>query len=128
MEIFKIIAFAVVALFVITVLKSLKRDDFALVVTIIASVIMFGLLLLKIEDIVKLITSVITKAGINKEYLVLLLKVTGVSYIVELATNICKDAGSSSLASKVEMLGKISIVILTIPILTSVLNVVLEIV
>ena len=128
MEIFKIVSFAVVAVFVITVLKSLKKDDFALIVTILAAVVMFVFLLLKVEDIINILMSVITKAGINEEYLALLLKVTGVSYIVELATNICKDAGSSSLASKVEMLGKVSIVVLTIPILTSVLNVVLEIV
>lgn len=128
MEIFKIVGFAVVAVFVITVLKSLKKDDFALIVTILAAVVMFVFLLLKVEDIINILMSVITKAGINEEYLALLLKVTGVSYIVELATNICKDAGSNSLASKVEMLGKVSIVVLTIPILTSVLNVVLEIV
>lgn len=127
MDVFKIAMFSIVAVLLITVLKSVKKDDFALTVTVIASLLMFSFLLLKLENITELLTNLINKSGINKDYLTLLLKVTGISYIIELATNICKDAGSSSLASKVEMLGKISIVILTIPILTSVVSTVLDI-
>ena len=127
MEIFKIVAFSIVAVVFIVILKSVKKEDFALVLTIISSLVMFGVLLIKLEDITEILTALINKSGINKEYLTLLLKVTGISYVIELATNICKDAGSSSLASKVEMLGKLSIVVLTIPILSSVITTVLEI-
>lgn len=128
MEIFKIVSFAIISVLMITILKSIKKDDFALVLTIITSIILFGVLLVKLEGITTLLENIISKAGINKEYLTLLFKVTGISYVVELATNICKDAGSSSLAAKLEMIGKISIVVLTIPILTSVVSVILEIV
>lgn len=127
MDIFKIVAFSIVTVIFITILKSVKKEDFALIVTIVASIVMFGLLLLKLEYVTDMLNTLINKSGINKDYLTLLLKVAGISYIIELATNICKDAGSSSLASKVEMLGKISIVVLTIPILTSVVSTVLEI-
>jgi len=127
MDIFKIVAFSIVSVILITILKTVKKEDFALILTIIASLVLFGVLLLKLEDITDLLTNLIIKSGINKEYLTLLLKVTGISYVIELATNICKDAGNSSIASKLEMLGKISIVVLTIPILTSVVSTVLEI-
>lgn len=127
MDIFKIVAFSIVAVILITILKSVKKEDFALAMTIISSLILFTFVLAKLESITNLLTNLIEKSGINKDYLTLLLKVTGISYVVELATNICKDAGNSSIASKVEMLGKISIVVLTIPILTSVVTTVLEI-
>lgn len=127
MDIFKIAAFSIVAVLLVTTLKSVKKDDFALVATIIASLILFTFVLLKLESITALLTDLVEKSGINKDYLTLLLKVTGISYIIELATNICKDAGNNAVASKVEMLGKISIVVLTIPILTSVISTVLEI-
>ena len=127
MDIFKIVAFSIVAVILITILKSVKKEDFALAMTIISSLILFTFVLAKLESITNLLTNLIEKSGINKDYLTLLLKVTGISYAVELATNICKDAGNSSIASKVEMLGKISIVVLTIPILTSVVTTVLEI-
>ena len=127
MDIFKIAAFSIVTVLIITVLKSVKKDDFALIVTIVASLILFSFVLVKLESITELLMGIIDKSGINKEYLTLLLKVTGISYVIELTTNICKDAGNSSVASKVEMLGKISIVVLTIPILTSVISTVLNI-
>ena len=127
MDIFKIVAFSIVAVILITILKSTKKEDFALTLTVIASIILFAFVLLKLESITSLLENLINKSGINKDYLMLLLKDTGISYIIELTTNICKDAGNSSLASKVEMFGKISIVVLTIPILTSVINVVLDI-
>ncbi|MBQ8044023.1 MAG: stage III sporulation protein AD [Clostridia bacterium] len=127
MDVFKIVAFSIVAVLLITILKSVKKDDFALVATIIASLILFAFVLLKLESITELLTDLVEKSGINKDYLTLLLKVTGISYIMELATNICKDAANNAVASKVEMLGKISIVVLTIPILTSVISTVLEI-
>lgn len=128
MEIFKIVGFSLVAVILIIILKSLKKDEFALIVTIIASLVIFALVLLKLEDITSLLTDLVNKSGINKEYLTILLKVTGISYIIELASNICKDAGSLALASKVEMMGKVSVVVLTIPILTSVISVVLDII
>ena len=127
MDIFKVVAFSIVAVILITILKSVKKEDFALTITIIASLVLFAFVLAKLESITTLLTSLIEKSGINKDYLTLLLKVTGISYVVELATNICKDAGNTSIASKVEMLGKISIVVLTIPILTSVVSTVLQI-
>ena len=127
MDIYKIVALSIVAVLLITILKSAKKDDFALIVTIITAVILFTLVLLKLESIVSLLESLVQKSGINMEYLTLLLKVTGISYVIELTTNICKDAGNSAIASKVEMLGKISIVVLTIPILTSVISTVLNI-
>ena len=127
MEIFKVIAFSIITVMLITVLKSVKKEDFALIITIIASIILFTFVLLKLESITTLLNDLITKSGINKDYLVLLSKVTGISYIIELTTNICKDAGNTSIASKVEMLGKVSIVVLTIPILTTVISTILDI-
>lgn len=127
MDIYKIVALSIVAVILITILKSVKKDDFALIVTIITAVILFTLILVKLESVITLLENLVQKSGINKEYLTLLLKVTGISYVIELAINICKDAGNSAIASKVEMLGKISIVILTIPIITSVISTILNI-
>lgn len=127
MEIFKVVGFVLVALSLVIVLKSSKKDDFALLVIIISSVVLLGYLILQLEDIVNILNELVLKSGIDSEYLKLLLKVTGIVYVVELASNICKDAGSNVLASKMEMVGKISIVVITIPILSSVISVVMDI-
>ena len=122
MEIFKIIGFALVSLFLVIVLKSLKKDELSLALTLIASIMIFSYALFKIDSIVSLLNDLVSKSGINSKYLLV------ISYIVELATNICKDAGNTSIASKLEMVGKITIVVITIPILSSIIEVILEIV
>ena len=47
----------------------------------------------------------------------------GIAYIVEFGKNICIDAGQSSIATKLEMAGKVIIVVLTIPLISSLVNV-----
>ena len=127
MDIFKIIGVVLLALVLIIVLEKTNKE-YALVLTIIASCIILALIILKLDDVISLLNELAENSGINKEYLKVLLKVTGISYVVELTKNICVDAGSSSLATKIELLGKVSIVALTIPIITSVIGVVINIV
>lgn len=127
MDVFRIIAIALVAIIIILVLEKTNKE-YGVLVTILASVVILMFAINKLDEIVYLLNNLVTNAGINKEYLIVLLKVTGIAYIVELAKNICTDAGSSSLASKIEMTGKISVVVLTIPIITNVISVIINIV
>ena len=73
MDIYKIVALSIVAVILITILKSVKKDDFALIVTIITAVILFTLILVKLESVITLLENLVQKSGINKEYLTLLL-------------------------------------------------------
>lgn len=127
MDIFKIIAFSVISLMLVVVLEKVNKE-YAIVITLISAIVIFSMIIIKLDSVIALLNQLVEGAGINKNYLTILLKVTGISYIVELTKNICEDAGSSSLATKVEMAGKISVVILTIPIITSVVEMIVDIV
>jgi len=126
MDIFKIIAFAIVALVMIIILDKTNKE-YSLALTIISAVIILVMIMTKLDEIISLLENLVTKAGINKNYLIVLLKVTGIAYIVEIAKNICVDAGKSSLATKIEIAGKVSVVSLTIPIITSTVTVIVDI-
>ena len=127
MELFKIIFIALIGIILIVILKSLKREDISLFLIIIISITIFTFILLKLTNIVDILNNLIDSSGINKGYLTILLKVTGISYIIELASSMCKDAGVLSIGTKLEMLGKVSIIVLTIPIFTSVIDVILNV-
>ena len=58
-----------------------------------------------------------------KEKYISIIKVIGIAYIVEFGKNVCIDAGQSSIATKLEMAGKVVIVVLTIPLISSLVNV-----
>lgn len=127
MDIFKIIGVAIIALIMILILNKTNKE-ISVVITILASVILLSFVILKLDNVIYMLKDLASKSGINTEYLLLLIKVTGIAYIVELTKNICVDAGSSSLATKVEIAGKVSIVVLTIPLITTVISLILELV
>lgn len=127
MDIFKIIGVAIIALIMILILNKTNKE-ISVVITILASVILLSFVILKLDNVIYVLKDLASKSGINTEYLLLLIKVTGIAYIVELTKNICVDAGSSSLATKVEIAGKVSIVVLTIPLITTVISLILELV
>ena len=122
MNIFKVVAFALVATILIVLIKE-QRKEMALMLTIIASL---GIVLFAIDEIsgiINLLNNLAEKSGINKDYLLIIIKITGIAYIVEFGKNICQDAGQSAIATKLEMAGKVVIVSLSIPIISALLTV-----
>lgn len=122
MDIFKIVAFALVATILIVLIKE-QRKEMALILTIVATL---GIILFAIDEIsgiISLLDNLAEESGINKDYLLIIIKVTGIAYIVEFGKNICQDAGQSAIATKLEMAGKVIIVSLSIPILSALLTV-----
>lgn len=61
-------------------------------------------------------------AGISKEYIEILLKMLGIAYVAEFSSSLCKDAGQGAIASQIDFVGKVSMIVLGIPILTSLLK------
>ncbi|MBR3255770.1 MAG: stage III sporulation protein AD [Clostridia bacterium] len=76
---------------------------------------------------ITLIKSIASKSSINTKFITLLIKITGIAFLSEFAVSICKDSGESAIASKIELGSKILIVSMSVPILTSLLELVLKI-
>ncbi len=127
MEIVKIIGIAFSAVIIIIIIKQYK-PEFALYISLIASALILFLLLNKISGIVTLLTNLANKmSGTSQEFLKILIKITGIAFLTEFAVSICKDSGESSIASKVDLGGKIIIITMSIPIISSMLETVLKI-
>ena len=126
MEVVKIIGVGIIALIVIIVLKQYK-PEFTIYISLIAGSIILLLLLNKISGIVNLLTNLSNKIGIGNEFLKILFKITGIAILTEFAVSVCKDAGESAIANKIDLGGKIIIVSISIPIITALLELVLQI-
>ena len=57
----------------------------------------------------------------------ILIKITGIAFLTEFAVSICSDAGEKAIASKIEIGSKIIIITMSMPIITSLLELVVEI-
>lgn len=125
-EVVKIIGIGMIALIVIIIVKQ-YRPEFALYISIMAGVLILLISLEKMGEIVTLIQSISEKAGINGKFLSILLKITGIAILTEFAVSVCKDSGESAIASKIEMGSKVVIISMSIPIISSLLELMLNI-
>ena len=102
MDIIKIIGVGLIALIIIIILKQ-YRPEFVIYVSIIAGVIILILIMDKVSAIIDLLTSLSNKTVINNEFLVLLIKITGIAFLTEFSVSICKDSGETAIANKIDI-------------------------
>lgn len=125
-DVIRIIGIGLLALIIIVILKQYK-PEFAIYVSMIAGVLILVLSIQKLTGIINLLQSLANKTYINKSFLSILLKITGIAFITEFAVSICLDAGEKAIASKIEIGSKVIIIAMSIPIITSLLELVIEI-
>lgn len=80
----------------------------------------------KIGAIIDLLTTLSNKNAINNEFLILLIKITGIAFLTEFTVSICKDTGETAIANKVDLGGKVLIISMSIPIIASLLETILK--
>ncbi len=59
---------------------------------------------------------------VNVGYIQTLMKIVGITYIAEFASDLCKDAGYQTIAGQIQIFGKLSVLAVSVPILTALLN------
>lgn len=126
MDIIKIIGIAFIAVIIIVILKQ-YRPEFAIYASIIAGVLILTIASGTLSGIIDMINSISSKTNINSDFLMILIKITGIAILTEFAVSICKDAGESAIASKVDVGGKILIISLSIPIINALIDTVVKI-
>lgn len=126
MEIIKIIGIALISLIIIILLKQ-YRPEFAIYISLLCGVLILILIMDKLTGIVNLLQTISNKASINNTFLTLLIKITGIAFLSEFAVSVCKDAGEGAIASKIELGSKIVIISMSIPIISSLLEVILKV-
>ena len=126
MEIVQIVGIALVSVFIILLLKQYK-PEFVIYISIISGILIFSMILPKMTAILELLNDFTNKLGVNSQFFSILLKITGIAYLSEFATNLCKDSGETAVASKVELSAKVIIIAMSIPILGSVIETLINI-
>lgn len=123
MEILKIAALALCAVMIIVLVKNYK-PEFGIFVAIGCSVLILYFLVDSLKYAFSYMSQLYEKLDYGKTYFPIIIKVLAIAYITEFTSQLCKDAGESSIASKVELAGKIIIFCVAIPVFISILNLV----
>lgn len=126
MEIIKIIGIGLISLILIIILKQYK-PEYVIYVSLIAGALILTVAFSKISGIIDLLNSLVSKVSVHKEFISLLIKITGIAILTEYSVSICKDSGESAIASKIDMGGKVIMVSMSIPIIAGLLETILKI-
>ncbi|PGL72621.1 stage III sporulation protein AD [Bacillus sp. AFS055030] len=122
----QIVGIGLAATFVILLLNQFKMNNFTLAITIFISCVLFLFLLDKVQFLLDQIQKLANQASIKNVYVETLLKIIGIAYIAEFGVQITKDAGQGAIASKIELGGKVLILVLAVPILTALIETILS--
>lgn len=117
--------FGLISLIIIVIVKQ-YRPEFVLYVSLAAGVLILVMIMDKIGAIIDLLTTLSNKTAINNEFLILLIKITGIAFLTEFTVSICKDTGETAIANKVDLGGKVLIISMSIPIIASLLETILK--
>lgn len=117
----KIAAIGVAAAILAAWLKTV-RTEYALWVVVFAG-IFFGLaVLMKLDTIIEELRFLQDYFSDYSAYIRILVKIIGITYLSEFSSDLCKDAGANTLASQMELFGKLSILVLCMPVMTALLE------
>ncbi|EGK14323.1 stage III sporulation protein AD [Kroppenstedtia eburnea] len=126
MEMVQVVGLGLIATFLILVIKE-QKPVFAFLLATFTGVVIFLSLIDKIADVLGILTQLAEKARVNSMFLETVLKIIGIAYIAEFGAQVTRDAGQGSIASKIELAGKILIMVMAIPIITMMIETVVQI-
>ena len=121
MEVVKMAMIGVGAVILALKFKGIQ-PEYSLYLSIATGLLLMGIAISQLEIVIAYIKTIYGYLMLDSIYLKILMKIIGVAYLCEFASNLCKDAGYSSIAGQIEMAGKLTILIISIPVMTALLD------
>lgn len=113
-----VIGIALCATFLSLLLKR-HHPEFSVAVSIAASVVLFFSVSHHFLTLKEALNNMALRCNLSPKLLVLLYKVVGTAYLGQFAGSLCRDAGETALAGILEFCTKITILLMSLPLMTS---------
>ena len=119
-----VVSIAVIGLTAVVLAVQLKavKGEYGVYMVLGAGLVIFFYALSKIEAVLNVLRRVQSYIQIDEMYLEALMKMIGITYVAEFSSNLCKDAGYQAVAGQIEMFGKLSILVISMPVLLALLE------
>ena len=119
-----IISVAVLGIVVVVFAIQLKsvKPEFGTYLTFAAGFFLFSYTLVKLDDIIGMLSQIQSYININPTYLAAMVKMIGITYVAEFSAGICRDVGYQSIGSQIEIFGKLLILAVGMPIVVALLE------
>ena len=121
----KIMLLIICSLMLVTILKSVKSGvSVFLLIFVTAAVFVF--VCTQLGSVIDFINTLASKAGIDEQYIGIILKCIGVCFLGDFAAGICRDCGENTLANNSEIVCKCSIIVIALPRYIDIFNLILK--
>ena len=127
MEMGRIIALGLVGVIFAVMLKK-ENPQVSILVSVAVGVLIFFTICPPLSGLIALLRDAADKAGVSSGYFGIVLKVIGIAYLAQFGAQLCADAGEGAVAAKVELAGKILIMAASAPVLTALLELVMNLI
>lgn len=116
MDIVKIAVLGIAGVLIALPLKR-EKSEYSTFIAMVVCICIFVYLLTKVETILNFVEELKSVIVVDGRYIGLVVKMVGITYVAEFATNICKDAGYAAIGSQIEIFAKLSILVVSVPVL-----------
>ncbi|ACL69377.1 stage III sporulation protein AD [Halothermothrix orenii] len=127
MAIMQVVGIGITAAVLIILIRQ-EKPELAFLLSLVTGIAILILVIDQVAIVINLLEQLADKAQIDLIYLNTILKIVGIAYIGEFGAEITRDAGESALASKIEMAAKIIIMILTIPVMITLIETIIDLI
>lgn len=125
MDIIQVVGLGLVTTFLILIVKE-EKPIFASLLATFVGIVIFLAIAGKIAEVFGVLQNLAVQARVNNFFLETILKIIGIAYIAEFGAQVTRDAGQGSIASKIELAGKVLIMVMAIPIITVIIETIMQ--
>lgn len=123
MNIVALIGIALISV-VLSIMLKKTNPEYSIILSIITGIFLLGNILSFITNIFDQVKDLISSSGISTEHMMSLFKALGICFLTQFSVDTCNDAGQSALASKIEFIGKVMIIMISIPMMQEIIKMV----
>ena len=105
-----------------------ERPEYAAACALMTSAVILMSVTVNIGGAIGELRQLIESCGVDINYFVICIKAAGIAYLAQFAAEILRDSGEGAIASKIEAAGKISILVLTLPVMRSLIEMCIKVV
>jgi stage III sporulation protein AD len=116
------IAIVGIAAILLAIMFKKGKEEYSLYISIGACILILMWGISKLEVIFDAIDQLQGYIRMNKSYVTILIKIIGITYVTEIASSLCKDTGYSAIAEQIELVGKLTILAISMPIMLAILD------
>lgn len=114
MRIFTIVGLAVLGVTLALTVRSF-RPELALLIGVATGIAVLLSVVGELTGVIDALRAAARQYGVDEGYLSVLLKIIGIAYLAQFGVQICRDAGESAAAAKVELAGRVLVLAAALP-------------